>query len=149
MSSDRDTRQRVEWVQTRLREIAPELALAETPGHTEKLDGLQQAVREARDPARQAQERLDFTRSQLLAAQRAVADLHLAAQAEQTNDLHPLLVALLVPGCTALIIAATYYLATSKALIPELAAVASVVSAFALGAVMRARVFRPDSPRTD
>lgn len=143
MSSDRDRRARLEFVQTRLREIEPELAITETPGHAEKLAELQKQVREARHQMRESEERLTFTSGELNAARRAVSDMHLVVQAQQTNNIHPLLAVFLGPACVIGTLAGLIATLVYGKQFPEALGAMSVVSAFALGAVVRARVVGP------
>jgi hypothetical protein len=148
VSNDRDTRQRLEFVQTRLRDIEPELALDESPGHAEKVAELQKSVREARKETAAAEDRLAFVRSDLATARRAVDEIHLAAQRTQTQHLPELLglalgLVAVIGGFVLMIV-----LVESRALSPRLASAVSIGSALILGVVTRARVVPPDARRS-
>jgi hypothetical protein len=143
VSSDRDTRARLEQVQTKLRELEPELGITETPGHAEKLAELQKAVREARHRHREALDRLNFTYDELRAARRAVDDMHLFVQAQQTNVLPALLTLFLGPAAVVATVAGVGFAVVYGKHYPELMIATAAVSSFCLGLVVRARVMQP------
>jgi hypothetical protein len=148
VSADRDTRRRLELVQTRLREIEAELAITESPGHAEKVAELQKLVRDAKKAATEADDRLAFVRTDLAHARRDVEELHLAVQRKQTKHVPELfgffLGAAGVFGAFQLIVRQLQ----SHTLTPALATAVSVGSALVLGVVVRARAVPPDTRRS-
>lgn len=150
MSSDRETRRRLEEVQQRLAGIEAELALEESPGFSEQMRDLEGQLELARGRAQRGEERLDAAQREHDAAEATVKELELAAQAKQSNQIDDVLGA--VSGLVMIVIIAAVALASQGVRELPLEVVASVGmgSAAALGAVLRARVVRPKlKPRRD
>ncbi len=146
MSSDRETRRRLEEVQTRLVELGPELELTESPGFTDQVLELERTLSLAGQRTTRAEERLTLARSELASASRSVEEMTLAAQARQTERLPSVLSALLLLAMLAGVVMGAIWLATSGSLSRPGVVGICLSCAFALGVTLRARV-RPRRPR--
>ncbi len=140
MSSDRETRRKLEAVQTRLVEIGPEIALAESPGFAEKVRALEQTGAAARERASEEEDKLKLARSEYESAQRAVEQMTLAVQAKQTNNPPTVLGLILLVVLMVAVVAGGVTFARYSHLFGAAGAAAfSMVSGALLGLVLRAR----------
>lgn len=143
MSSDRQTRLRLEEVQAQLAALAPELELAESPGFAEQLADLEQRARALRHPTKEAEDRLAYFRGDAGAVERDIATLHLSVQNKQTLNppkaLSTMFGLLAIPG----VWIAIFQVAKFKGLAAEAAAALCIGCCFGIGAILRARVSQP------
>ncbi|MFT3838639.1 MAG: hypothetical protein QM723_16795 [Myxococcaceae bacterium] len=142
MSSDRETRQRLEEVQQRLAGIEAEVELEESPGFADELRHLEAQLDLARGRGQRTEDRLRDVQQELATAERTVRELELAKQARQSNNIDDVVGALAAVLALVVIGALTV---VCKKLDPPLEVIGTVgfCCSAALGAVLRARVVRP------
>jgi len=143
VSSDRETRARLEEVQQRLAGIEAEVALEESPGFSDELRHLEGQLELARGRAQRGEERLDQAQFEHDAAQAVVKELELAAQAKQSNHIDDVLGAVTALVMIGVIAAVALFFEYTKDLPLEWVASVGMVCAAGLGAVVRARIVRP------
>lgn len=150
MSSDRETRRRLEEVQQRLAGIEAEVALEESPGFAAEMRQLEGQLELTRGRARRTEDRLRDVQLEHDAAERVVRELELSAQAKQSNQIDDVLGVITGAAMVGIIGAVVWLFHQNNDFELEVVASIGMCCSAALGAVLRARVLRPKpEPRRD
>jgi hypothetical protein len=147
MTASRETRERLEQVQTRLRDIVAEVELAQTPGFPEQLAALEAEVKLARHGAKETRDRLNYLRSAASSAQQAVDALNLAKQVTQTWTPPWWLSLLILGGVLPALFWAIFYVTAHRVLSAPASFALSFGCTFGVGLVLRARALPRKLPK--